>query len=410
MRTFIALLFLAWIPSAPQAQEWTRFRGPNGDGLSNTSFPTQWTEKDYKWKADLPGEGGSSPVIWDNRLFLTSADADAGQRYLLCLDTANGKILWKKSFPFAKYKKQRNNTFASNTPACDRDRVYVLFQGPKKSPLAAFDHQGNKVWEIDLGPYKHGQGGAVSPIVYQDLVIVANDHKGGSFLLAVDSKTGNQKWKIPREGKRACYSTPCIHSPQGRGTEVIFTHSFEGVIGVDVKSGKTNWHIDPFGRFKQRAIASPVLADDLIIASSGFTTGRKNLIAIKLSSNGGKVQATEAYRLTKSVPHIPTSQVYKGRLYLWSDTGIVTCSDVKTGKQIWIGRVPGSAFFGSPVCADGRMYAIDKQGNVVIVATGDQFKLLGRIPLGESSQATPAISGGLMFLRTASRLFALTKK
>lgn len=402
----LSLVVIFIVSIAAHAQEWTRFRGPNGSGISDTRFPVKWTDKDYKWKISLPGSGGSSPVVWGNRLFITSADVTADKRYLLCIDTKTGKTLWQKPFAFAKYKKQKNNTFASNTPVCDRERVYVLWQGPKKSPVVAFDHQGKKIWEIDLGPYKHGQGGAVSPIVYQDMVIIDNDHKEGSFLLAVDSKTGKQRWKIPREGKRACYSTPCIYQAPGRKPEIIFTHSFEGIIGVDAVTGKQNWHIDPFGRFQQRAIASPVIVDDLIIGSSGFTTGKKNLIALRLRPTTTGVKAEEVYRLTKSVPHIPTPLVYQNRLYLWGDTGIVTCSDAKTGKEIWKGRT-SNGFFGSPVCADGRQVCIDKSGNVIILATGDTFQILGKVPLGESSQATPAISGGLMFLRTASHLFAL---
>lgn len=395
--------------SSAQAEEWSRFRGPNGVGISDTTIPTQWTKSDYRWTFTLPGQGGSSPVLWKNRLFITSADLSAGLRFLFCLNVGKGTVVWKKTFPLAKYRKQKNNTFASNTPACDADHVYVLWQSPKSSPVIAFDHEGNKVWEIDLGPYKHGQGGAVSPMVYQDSVIIANDHKGGSFLLAVDRKTGKTQWKIPRKGERACYSTPCVYHPEGRETEIIFTHSFEGIIGVNAKSGKINWHIDPFGRFPQRAIGSPVIADDLIIGSSGFTTGKKNVVAVRINKTDAKLAAEEVYRLSRAVPHIPSPLVYKDRLYLWGDTGIVTCANVKTGKEIWKERVNGS-YFGSPVCVNGDIYCIDKQGDVVIIATGDKFKLINKVPLGEASQATPAVSEDTMYLRTDSHLYALPAK
>ena len=411
MTTAQKLFYLCLLVTAPlSAQEWSRFRGPNGSGRANAkNLPATWTEKDYLWTATLPGKGASSPVLWGDHLYVTSADAQAGKRYVDCFHAKTGKRLWQKTSPFAKYKKQKTNTFASNTPACDQDHVYVLWQSKKSSPLTAYDHSGKKVWEIDLGPYNHGQGGAVSPMVYQDRVIISNDQKNNSFLLAVDRKTGKTIWKIDRDGKRACYSTPCIFESSDRGPEIIFTHCYEGIIGVDPKTGKKRWHVDPFGRFPQRAIGSPVIYQDTIVASSGFTTKEKNIVAIrpKTTSDGVKVQ--EIYRLTKSLPHVPSPLIYKDWLFLWSDTGIVSCYDAKTGKQIWLQRA-GGRFFGSPVVADGKIYCISYDGDVNVLAASDKFRRLGKVSLGEPSQATPAISEGILYLRTESKLFALGRR
>lgn len=406
-RIFFVIL-LCVISSPIHAQEWTRFRGPNGNGISDAAtIPTKWTNKDYRWQINLPGQGASSPVIWEKKLFITSADLDAGERYLLCINTENGKEIWRHASPFKQFKKQKTNSYASGTPVVDKDHVYVLWQSPTTSPLIALDHDGKKVWEFDLGPYNHGQGPATSPIVHEDLVIIANDHKQGSFLIALDRNKGQQKWKIPREGKRACYSAPAVYKTPDGKSEIIFTHCFEGIIGVDPKTGKTNWHIDPFGRFPQRAISCPVFYQDLILACSGFTTGKKNLVAIRPAKDGKKVE--EVYRLTKSLPHIPSPVVYKDKLYLWSDTGIISCCDAKTGKEIWKGRANGR-YFSSPVCVNGKLYCISYTGDVVVVNTGEKFELLARVPLGEESQASPAVSGGVMYLRTTSKLFALGGK
>ncbi|MCA9068210.1 MAG: PQQ-binding-like beta-propeller repeat protein, partial [Planctomycetaceae bacterium] len=261
---YLLLLTLTLLHSNATAENWTRFRGPNGSGISSaTTVPVKWSDKDYRWTAELPGEGHSSPVVWGDRLFVTSADGKTGIRYLVCLNALTGEQLWKKQFEFEKYKKHNNNSFASNTPTVDEAFVYVLWQSPESSTLSAFSHQGDKAWTEDLGPYRHGQGGGTSPVIFEDMVVVSNDHGQGSFLAAYDRKTGEERWKVPREGKRASYSTPCVYRPAGQPAELIFTHCFEGVIGVDPQTGKQKWMVDPFGRFPQRAVVSPFVAGDL---------------------------------------------------------------------------------------------------------------------------------------------------
>ena len=182
--TVCAGLFL--FPAAAGADEWTRFRGPNGSGVSAAkTVPSVWKESDFNWKIKLPGEGNSSPVIWKERVFVTAADNSAATRSLLCIDTRSGKTLWKKGFPYATYRKHKNNSYASNTPAVDGERVYTLWQSKRGSSLVALDHEGKESWRYDLGAYLHGQGGGTSPIVFEELVILANDQKKNSFLLAL---------------------------------------------------------------------------------------------------------------------------------------------------------------------------------------------------------------------------------
>ncbi len=397
--------------SIASAQEWTRFRGPNGSGVSDaTTVPTSWTEKDYNWQIELPGEGNSSPVVWGDKLFVTSADVAAGRRYVLCINTTDGAVLWKRDFKFDKYRKHKNNSFASNTPAVDADHVYVLFQSPDSSPLIALDHAGQPVWEYDLGPYNHGQGGATSPIVFGDQIFVGNDHAKGSFLLAVDRNSGKEQWKVPRAGKRACYATPCVYQAKGRPAEIIFSHCFEGIRGLDAKTGKEMWMIDVFGTFPQRAVGSPIVAGDLIIANSGARVADKNVVAVRLkSTDTGGIEVKEAYRLTRAAPHVPTPLVYGQWLFMWSDSGIVTCAKAHTGEQVWQKRVGGN-YFGSPVCVGGRLYCIDLDGNVVVLAASDKFEELARTPLGSGSRSTPAISNGVMYLRTLTHLYSIGGK
>ena len=403
----VCLLLVA--SSLVQAQEWTRFRGPNGSGISEAkTIPVQWSADGHLWKTSLPGEGISSPVIWGKQLYITSANASAGQRYLLCINADDGSELWKREFTFAKYKKHSNNSFASNTPVVDEDHVYVLWQSKKKSTLTAITHDNKVIWTFDLGPYDHGQGGATSPIVYDDTVFVCNDQKKNSFLLAVDRKTGKEKWKIPRQGKRACYTTPCVFQFGKSKPEIIFTHCFEGIVGIEPETGTQKWMIDVFGRFAQRAVGSPFQSGDMIISSSGARLGDKNVVAVRPGSVKDDGKPEEVFRVTKTAPHVPTPVAFGEWLFLWNDTGVVTCTSLKDGSVVWQKRVGGN-FFGSPVCIDGKLYNVDLEGNVVVIAAGPKFEALATNSLGEPSRSTPAVANKTLFIRTYSTIFAFRK-
>jgi len=401
----LSLLVIPWCTA--QSENWPRFRGPNGSGLSETpGIPAQWSQDDHAWSVGLPGQGHASPVVWGQRLFVTSADQQDGQQTLSCLNTRNGQELWKRSWKFTPYKKHKNNSFASNSPAVDRDHVYVLRQTRQSSPLTALTHQGQPVWEYDLGPYLHGQGGGTSPIVYDDMVIVCNDHAAGSFLLAVDRKTGVERWKIARKGRRACYATPCVFAAAGRQPELIFSHCFEGITGVDPHTGRQNWMIDVFGTFKQRAVGSPITAGNVLIASSGARVAEKNVVAVRHVNADGTGGVEEVFRVTRSAPHVPTPVVYGQWLFLWADNGVVTCVNLDDGQSLWQKRVGGN-FFASPICISGRLYCPDRDGNVIVIAAAAKFQSLGRTPLGEPTMATPAVADGRLFLRTAGHVFAV---
>jgi outer membrane protein assembly factor BamB len=406
----LSLLGLLSMVACCEAQDWPRFRGPNGSGVSDaTTIPVQWTDKDYNWKVELPGQGYGSPVTWKGNVFVTSADVEIGKRFLVCLDGKNGQERWRREFPFTKYKKHKQNSFASATPAVDADHVYVIWQSQQQSALTACNHDGKTIWSYELGPFKSGQGSATSPIVYQDLVIVCNDQDGDSFLVAVNRQTGKEAWKVARDGSRACFSTPCVYSPQDRPVEIIFTHSFQGITSIDPASGKENWNIKPFGTFKQRACGSPIVIGDLVIGSSGFTTAEKNVVAVRPVASGSGVEAQEVYRVSKTAPHVPTPLVFDRWMFLWTDRGIVSCVDHQTGKLIWQKRVGGN-YFSSPICINGKLYNVDRDGEVVVVAASDQYQLLGRSQLNETILSTFAVGNGALYMRTEAHLISLGGK
>jgi len=403
-----ALLVLLASDSQPGAQEWSRFRGPRGAGISNaTTVPVKWTEKDYNWKVKLPGVGHSSPVLWGGRIFLTCADTRTARRMILCLGTADGSVIWQRDYSSRVYRHHRDNSFASSTPAADADGVYVTWTTPDEVTLLALNHNGHEKWRRNLGPFKSMHGSGTSPVIFDNLVVLANDQKGKAFLIAVDRKTGRTHWQVERRSGLTPASTPCVYSPEGGTPELIFTSTAHGITSIDPISGRTNWEVEDV--FLDRCVGSPVFAQGLIIASYGFGNRGTRLVAVRPGSKDKKIEPKLVYDVTKSVPLVPTPLVTDDLLFLWADDGRVTCVHVATGKQIWRERVGGS-FYGSPVCVNDRLYCISKKGDVVVLAASDEFQLLARVPLGELSYATPALSNGVMYIRTYSHLISVGGK
>jgi len=390
------------------AENWPRFRGPNGAGVSNTvTIPVRWTAKDYNWKIKLPGRGHSSPVVWGKRLFVTSGDDKTGVRTVLCLHADDGRQLWTRDFPGAVSGRHEDNSFASATPAVDERHVYVAWGNAKEYLVAALDHDGAEIWRTDLGPFRAGHGFGPSPIVHDDLVVLANDQDGASSAVALERATGKLRWKVPRRSKSS-YATPCVFQPCGRPAELIFVSWEHGITALDPATGRTRWERDIFSKgHMECTIASPIVAGDLVIGTSGWLGVKYETVAVRPYGNA---KATESrYRLERLAPLVPTPLVKNDLLFLWNDRGVIACADVRTGELHWRERAPGS-FYGSPVCAGDKLYCISREGEVVVVAANKQFQLLARNPLGEGSHSTPAIAGGRMFLRTFTHLISIGGK
>lgn len=386
------------------ANDWPRFRGPDGTGYIDLAWSGDISETARLWHADLPGEGVSSPIVIGERVYVTCADADTGTRSLLCLSLGTGAIDWKKEFPFRSYKKHKNNSFAASTPTADTERVYVLWQDNANSTLFAYTHEGELVWEFDLGPYTHGQGAAASPVVHAGNVFIANDQKQPSFLIAINAASGEERWRIPRRGKRACYASPGILRHDDGGYEVLFSHCYEGVTGVDPQTGETLWRIAPFGTFSQRALISPfVTQQGSIIAGSGAQGGQRIIVALKRNGDTNTKPIQEIHRVTRGASHVPTPVADDQYLYVWGDMGIVTAVNLETGRRQWQHRVGGN-FFASPICLGKFLLNIDTDGNLIVLRGGEQPEVVSTLQLGEESRATLAYSKGNLLVRTQSKL------
>lgn len=412
-RLLLALWMLSLVAVPLTAQEWTRFRGPNGNGVSQaTTVPGAWEETDYNWKVSLPGIGHSSPVVWQDRIYVMSADPEKGTRFLLCISAADGKVVWQQAFDGEPHHLHRFNSYASCTPAVDADFIYVAWSDPEHTYLKAIDHDGQEKWSVDMGEHVTQHGFGTSPMLVDDLVIISKYQEnpkrpdggtpGESFVLAVDRKTGTERWRTKRATDSTSYSVPCIRELADGTKEIISCSTAEGIFALDPKTGKQKWNKEVF---TMRTVSSPQLVGELIVGSTGSGGGGNYVVAI---TPGEK--AEEVYRVKTQAPYVPTPVAKGDLLFLWFEGGIVTCVDAKTGEKHWQKRVGGGNYHGSPVVVGDKLYCISEGGEVVVLAADKTFKEYGRMPLGEDSRSTPAVSGGRMYLRTYSKLFSIGGK
>jgi outer membrane protein assembly factor BamB len=226
------------------------------------------------------------------------------------------------------------------------------------------------------------------------------DHRGRSYLVALDAKTGKEKWKLDRPGGQASYGTPCVLPSSGRSDQVVVSSQAAGLTGVDLQTGETAWQLR--GALPARCVSSPVADSRVVVASCGAGGRGRRLVAVRAEGKTPKLLCD----MKAASPYVPTPLMKDGRLFVWGDRGTVTCVDLAGGKQLWQGRTRGQ-FYGSPVRVAGRLYCIATSGDVHVLSAGDAFKVLAVNPLGEKSHATPAVAGGRMYLRTFSHLISL---
>jgi len=403
---FLILLFLA---CRSTAQEWTRFRGPNGSGISAaTTVPAQFSPGDYNWRVELPGRGHSSPIVWGGKLFVTSAEEQTGKRHVLCLSTKDGKELWRRTYDFKPYHLHDYNASAASTPTVDSERVYVVMPEDGRFIVAALDQQGREVWTRDLGSFKTQHGGSSSPILVDGVLIVNNEPEDSQgSLVGLDRATGKVLWQRKRSSMACPYATPTVYQPTGGPAEVVFASTAHGLTSLDPRTGELNWEVP--GLTKLRCVASPLIVDGLVYQASGQGDGGRQAVAVRPGSKKAGTEPKVAYNIARGPSYVPTPIAVDGRIYAWGDAGIVSCIRAATGETIWQERVGGN-FFGSPVCVGGKLYAVSAKGEVVVIEAGETFKVVGRSDLAESSHATPAVSDGVMYLRTTSHLISVGGK
>jgi outer membrane protein assembly factor BamB len=392
------------------AEDWPQFRGPTGQGISSAKgTPTQWgPEMNVAWKTPIPGRGWSSPVLVDGKLYVTSgvlAGDGAASLVALCMSADDGKILWQTDVfhPPANVAGQghKKNSPSSATPIVAGDRLYVHF-GPMGT--AALDLSGKIIWKQEALKFLpvHGNGG--SPALVDGLLIFSCDGADSPYLAALDAKTGDVKWKTPRNQrvkKTFSFSTP-LAIEVGGATQVISPAS--GFVGAyDPKTGREIWRV----RYGEgySVVPRPVFADGLVFVSSGFDSP----IALAIRPDGARGDVTNthvAWSSTKGAPRTPSMLAVGDEIYILADNGVLTCADARTGKQHWSERLAGG-FSASPMYADGKIYCQNETGIGYVVKAGKKFEKLAENALGEPSLASYAITDGALFIRTDKHLWKI---
>jgi outer membrane protein assembly factor BamB len=407
MKKYFSLLLFT--TALVNAENWPQFRGPNGAGISTQKgIPIKWTVKDYAWQVKLPGIGHSSPIVWEDRVIVTSAANKGEKRFIECYRADTGKPIWSEELGGNTHHKHGLNSFASSTPVTDGKMVYVSWGDNDEYFIVAHDFRsGAEKWRTQLksSVSKHGHGTAVSPVLFENLVIILNEQDTGpGYIGALDKTTGKERWKIERKIEIMTYATPIIIEVKGE-PQLINSCLDDGLMGINPRNGKVLWNTP--GNFDLRTVAMPVHWKGIVYGSCGGGGKGKLMLAVKVGGKGNVTGTHIAWKRQRSLPYVPTPIVYGDHIYLWLDNGIVICADPKTGEEIWNERVGRGDFSSSPVCIDGKIYCSSRTGEFTVIKANPKYELLGRSQLGEATHATPAISNGRMFLRGFEKLYCL---
>jgi outer membrane protein assembly factor BamB len=441
MKKFCLLLSPLLLLPTVEAANWPQWRGPQGTGVSSEKgLPAEWNGKsNIVWKTQLGGLGVSSPVIWDDRVFLTyqvgagalragrhptfvqgSDPAAAGEFPLggtrvegtgetkvafgvAAFRVADGKVLWEHKLDAvgelpAVHEKCN---LATPSPATDGERIYAWFGNGQ---LVALDFDGKLVWARHLGreygPFEISWGHSSSPVVYRDRLILVCYHEASSFLLALDKRTGKQLWRVDREKGLKSYSTP-LAVETSTGPEIIVNAS-EGVEAFDPETGKQLWQFKEANRFP---IPMPVYADGMLYLSRGYRSGP--YMAFRAGGRGNISKADLLWHTETGAPYVSSLIHQDGLIYMATELGIVTCIDAKTGERVWRERL-GGLFSASPVAGDGKIYFLSETGETIVLRAGRKPEVLARNKLDEQCIASPAIANGKLFIRTARHLIAVS--
>lgn len=398
------------------AADWAQFRGPGGQGIAAAkSLPTEWgPEKNLLWKAPLPGPGGSSPVLFGDRIYLATytgyyEPAGEGQladleRQLVALDRATGKILWSKSSKAEQPEQESirdQHGYATNTPAVDEDRIYVFYG---KSGVRAYDHQGKELWHTDVGDGLNGWGSAASPVLHNDLVFI-NASVESESLYALDRATGKERWRA--SGIKESWNSPILVATLDGGAELVVA-VFGSILGFDPQSGEQLWNCDT--DIQWYMVPGLVSHEGIVYVIGGRSGG-----ALAVRTGGrGDVTATHRLWVGKKGSNVSSPVYHDGHLYFAHEQlGIAYCADAATGKIVYEERLPrGGQIYSSAVMGDGKIFYTSREGTTFVVAARPEFELLSSNSLNDRSlfHATPALEDGRVYIRSDKFLYCVGTK
>jgi len=393
-----------------QAEDWTRFRGPNGQGISSeTELPLRWSAtKNVAWQTPIPGNAWSSPIVHGDYVFLTTTTDEGKECRVVCVDRKSGDIHWNQDVHHQKLNAKRTqNSYATPTPVTDGKQVYCVFSD---GTIVAVDFQGQVVWKNSDVTFHSLHGLGASPLLAGDQLIMPFDGSSAennqvgwkipwenAVLLSLDTATGEVRWRGSRGQSRVGHVTPILINDQNQ----VVSAGGDRVQAHDVKNGKRLWSIYSQG---EGVTPSPVLGEGLIFTSSGFE--EPTIRAIRAGGVGDVTETHIAWEQTKGVPALPSFLYVKPNLYSITRDNILHCMDANSGEIVWLKRL-GSAHAASPVHADGRIYILSEEGETLVLRPGDKYDELARNPLNEKCMASMAVSQGQLFIRTAENLYCI---
>ncbi|MEX2112907.1 MAG: PQQ-binding-like beta-propeller repeat protein [Pirellulales bacterium] len=405
----VCLACLVAVSAAARAAEnWPQFRGPTGDGMSTvTGLPVTWSEQEHVvWKTPIHGKAWSSPVIWDNQIWMTSATENGKQRYAVCVDRDSGKVLHDLllyAIPEPQFCHQFNS-YASCTPVIEEGRVYVHFGS---AGTACLDTSTGKVlWSREDLECDHFRGAASSPILFGNLLVVALDGYDYQYVVALDKETGKTVWRKDRniqydsnEGDiKKGYSTATIIEVDGK--QQLVYPSAQDTIAYEPLTGDELWRVHHGG---MNAAARPLFGHGRVYINTA--AGGLKLFALKVGGTGDVTKDIE-WKSSQGVSTRSSQLLIGDAIYMVSDAGIATCTDAHTGKAIWQKRLDGE-FSASPICAEGRIYYCNQDGQTFVVAARPEYELLATNRLDDGCMASPAVYGKAIYLRTKTNLYRI---
>ena len=424
-RHLATLFLLVTVPSAAgslRADNWNAWRGPRGDGTSlEQRVPTSWngeSGENIRWRVKIPGEGHSSPIVWEDRVFLATCLPETEERALLCLDRDTGETRWQRTVLRSKLEtKHTLNSHASSTPATDGDLLFIAFMKidghtivapnvgntrpttPGEIIVAAYDLEGEQRWETSIGEFVSAHGFCSNPVLFEDLVIINGDHDGDSYIAALGRDDGKIRWRVSRDNGIRSYTTPIIRHIGGR-TQMVLSGS-ESVVSYDPRTGERHWMMEgPTEQF----VASMVDNGELFFLTAGYP--EHHIMAIRPDGNGNVTDTHIAWRTSRGAAYVPSPIVLSPYLVVVTDGGVANCFDVASGERHWTKRI-GTRFSASLVAAAGKVYALSDQGEMTIIRPGSDFDEVATCPLGEPCSSSPAISDGSLFIRGHEHLYCI---
>lgn len=408
------LIAIPFIIVSVCAENWPQFRGPDAQGHSSElGVPVQWgVTENIAWKTAIPGAGWSSPIVWGDHVFMTTATQNGESCHVLSLDRKTGEILWDREvFRQVPRRKETRNSYATPTPATDGERVYACFGD---GSFVALNFAGDIVWANRDYPFYGQHGLGSSPILHEGLLIMARDGSSDgedkklgwqkpwdqSFVLALDAKTGRERWRGKRGLSRISHGAPVIWEQEG-GAQVI-SEAGDVVQGFDVRTGERIWSSEVIGEGK---VPSTLIGGGLVFTAGGWG-GKESVKAFKLGGRGDLKETNLVWEQRKGMPKVPSMIWVEPYLFAITDGGVAECLRAETGELVWQERVGGN-FSASPFSAEGRIYFLADDGETTVINASPEFKVLATNSLNENVQASPALSRGQIFIRTEKSLFCV---